>query len=218
MEVSANMHMYEHNNVVAIGEITINKNMVVKNVRVLSKKDEAGKENLFVSLPGYVAPDGKWKSIVSAIDKTDKEDIHAAVIESLKKDLTKDIALPEVEARVTLYEKNNIVGLATIKVSGLSIDSIQICKSSNDKIYVKMPQYKVEKDGEIKWNDIVYPNSAAMRHKISQVLIDTYQEKIMERNAIPPSQEQANKITDKTNEKDPPAEKKSKKKSQGRSK
>ena len=191
--------------------------MVVKNVRVLSKKDEAGKENYFVSMPGYVAPDGTWKNIVST-SKTDKEQIQAAVIESVSKDLSKDISLPEVEARVSLYEKNNIVGLASIKVSGLSIDSIKICKSSNDTIYIKMPQYKVEKDGETKWHDIVYPNSAAMRHKISQVLIDTYQEKIMERNAIPPSQEQSNKITDKTNEKDPPAEKKSKKKSQGRSK
>lgn len=218
MEVSANMHMYEHNNVVAIGEITINKNMVVKNVRVLSKKDEDGKEKYFVSMPGYATSDGTWKSIVSATNKTDKEDIQAAVIESLKNDLSKDISLPEVEARVTLYEKNNIVGLASIKVSGLSIDSIQICKSSQGNIYVKMPQYKVEKDGTTKWNDIVYPNSAAMRHKISQVIIDTYQEKIKERNNIPPSLEQANIKADKINEKDPPAENKSKKKSRERSK
>lgn len=218
MEVSANMHMYEHNNVVAIGEVTINKNMVIKNVRVLSKKDEAGNEKLFVSMPGYVTPDGIWKSIVSATNKKDREDIQAAVIESLSKDLSKDISLPEVEARVSLYEKNNIIGLASIKVSGLSIDSIQICKSLNDTVYVKMPQYKVEKDGVTQWNDIVYPNSAAMRHKISKTLIETYQEKIKERNNIPPSLEQANINAEKINEKDPPAENKPKKKSRQRSK
>jgi len=73
--------------------------------------------------------------------------------------------------RVTRFNQNSVVGLATITLDNeLVVTKIRIVKNQNG-LFVSLPSYK-NNNGE--YNEIVYPITKEMREKISNAILDEY--------------------------------------------
>ena len=106
----------------------------------------------------------------------------------MKVEVVKDLHLPEIEEVIVTpicpyKSKQNakavICGLATIKVCGLTIKGITV-KQGEKGLFINMPQCLT---GNQKYKDIVYATTRAMQDKITQSVLDTYQEVVKEKGS-----------------------------------
>ena len=152
-------------------------------VRVMKYTDKtSGEEKSFVSYPQRKTKDG-YEVIVFPHDKAARKEIDGVIFDAMKKELLKDIGLPEVEARVTPIkdqsQENQAVklrGVATAKIAeiGLTIKGIMI-KESEKGLFVQMPQYKSDEG----YKDIVYATTRAMQEKIKMATMDAYEKALL---------------------------------------
>ena len=83
------------------------------------------------------------------------------------------------------YEKDNLRGLATVTIDDFVVKNVRIMDGAKG-LFVSMPQYKsIGADGKAEYNDIVYPTSATMRGAISDKILESYQTKVKQKEAIP---------------------------------
>ena len=79
----------------------------------------------------------------------------------------------------------NLRGLATVTIDDFVVKNVRIMDGAKG-LFVSMPQYKsIGADGKAEYKDIVYPTSATMRGAISDKILETYQEKVKQKEVIP---------------------------------
>ena len=82
-------------------------------------------------------------------------------------------------------DNNNITkGIATICIDDcFNIEGVTIKRSKEDKLYVQLPQrsYYDKETQEKKYKDACYPTNRETREQISQVVLDSYYERLEEK-------------------------------------
>lgn len=82
-------------------------------------------------------------------------------------------------------DDNNITkGIATICIEDcINIEGVTVKRSKEDRLYVQLPQrsYIDKETQEKKYKDACYPTNKETREQISQVVLDSYYEKLEEK-------------------------------------
>jgi DNA-binding cell septation regulator SpoVG len=184
-DIQADMRLSNQEDVWAYGMVTID-NCIKFPVQLRKYKDEnSGKEKRFLSYPRREVR-GKWEDVVHPGPELHNE-ILKTVGDALKQEITKDIHLPDVEVvSVTPINPKNVAGakavicgLATVKISGLTIQGITI-KQGEKGLFINMPQY--QNAGAYK--DIVYGTTKAMQQKLEDAILHLYKSKV--KSTTPP--------------------------------
>jgi len=178
-DIQTEMHLARQGNVLAYGTVTID-NCIKFPVQLRKYKDEkSGEEKSFLSYPRRLVK-GQWEDTVHPERELHKK-ITASAGNAIKKELAKDMYLPEVDVvSVTPVTPKNIAGakavicgLATVKISGLTIHGITI-KQSEKGLFINMPQYQ----NDTGYKDIVYGTSKAIQQKMEEAILSVYKDKI----------------------------------------
>lgn len=176
-EVQVDMRLSRQENIMAYGTVTINRAIRFM-VQLRKSRDTDNKEKIFISYPRKEA-DGKWDDVISP-DEDVKRQIEEAVTSAIKNEILRDLHLPPVEiVEITAVEPNAdkkvpICGVATIKISGLTISGITI-KRGKKGLFCNMPQYR-QPDGN--YRDLVYAITKDLQMKINTAVISAYEKKI----------------------------------------
>ena len=103
-------------------------------------------------------------------------------------------------------DNNNITkGIATICIDDcFNIEGVTVKRSKEDKLYVQLPQrsYYDKETQEKKYKDACYPTNKETREQISQVVLDSYYEKLEERENAKSEDEKKTKKSVKSKVKD----------------
>lgn len=96
-------------------------------------------------------------------------------------------------------DPNNITkAIATISIEDMfNIEGVTVKRSKEDNIYVQLPQrsYYDKETQEKRYKDCCYPTNKELREQISKTVLDTYYEKLKEREDM---QEESQKKTSKS--------------------
>lgn len=179
-EIETNIHLSADGDIWAFGAVIVDRCMKFY-VQVRKYQDGKGEQKSFLSFPRRKGKNG-WEDVVCP-DRELREEITAAVGEAIKKEMQRDLQLPEPEViNVTPVDpagypreaRARICGLATVRVCGLTVKGITV-KQGERTLFIDMPQYQ---NGERKYRDIVYGTSRAMQKKITQSVLDAYQKRM----------------------------------------
>ncbi len=177
-EVEANMYLSDKEGIWAFGKVTVDR-CIQFPVQMRKYQNQNGERTSFISFPRQKRKNG-WEDVVHP-DKELRQEIISAVGEAIKKEMSKDLYLPDIESvevtplnpvRYPSDAKAKICGLATVRLCGMTIRGITI-KQGARGLFVNMPQYK---NSEGAYKDAAYGTSRAMRDKINQAVLDTYRE------------------------------------------
>lgn len=179
-EIEADIHLPQEGDVWAFGMVTVDQ-CIKFPVQVRKYRDkENEEEKSFISYPRREGKNG-WEDVVHPSPDM-RERITCAVGEAIRRELMKDLHLPEpnlVEvtpvdtARYPQNMKAKICGMATIQICDLTIKGLTI-KQGERGLFVNMPQYK---NGDGTYKDVAYATSKAMKEKIEKAVLDTYAKK-----------------------------------------
>lgn len=171
--IQAEMHLSEQENMPAYGTVTI-EDCIRFSVIVRKYQNESGEEQTFISYPRLLKK-GEWSNVLT-IEPELKEEIQRTVGETLKRELTKDLYLPDIEDVEVIPVPQKIQGkavicaIANLKICGIQIHGITI-KQGERGYLVNMPQFKTASG---KWKDVIYGTNAAMQQKIRETVLETY--------------------------------------------
>lgn len=178
-EIQVDIRLTKDKSILAYGTVTVDQciRFTVQMRKYVDK--ETGEEKTFLSYPRRHVK-GEWSNAVYP-DKELQEEVTKAVIEAVKREIRRDIHLPELEdIQVTVLESQKrtgsavaLCGLATIKICGLTINGITI-KESEKGLFCNMPQYK---SGE-EFRDSVYGITKEVQQKIMEEILQVYREQI----------------------------------------
>lgn len=106
---------------------------------------------------------------------------------------------------LTNDNQNITKGIATICIDEVfNIEGVTVKRSKEDKLYVQLPQrsYYDKETQEKRYKDACYPTTKEVREKISEVVLESYYEKLEEReNAKEDNQKKTKKsVKSKTEE------------------
>ena len=83
----------------------------------------------------------------------------------------------KIEAKVTIYEKDNIKALAMIKLDEVfMVSGIRVIEGKKG-LFVSMPSKKTNKkdeNGNVIYQDIAYPLTFELRDEISKTILEMY--------------------------------------------
>ena len=177
-DVEADINIGKQEGILAYGMVTVN-HCIKFPVQMRSYvKEETEEKVAFISFPRRQSSSGSWEDVVHP-NKELRIAIEKAVGEAIKKELVKDLNLPEIEKvqitplKTDQYKdrKVRICGLAMIEISGLSIRGITI-RESEHGLFVNMPQFNKDQV----YKDVVYATSKAMQEKIREAVLEGYLE------------------------------------------
>ncbi len=158
----------------AFGTVTVDGCLRFQ-VQIRSYVDpKQGERKSFLSFPRRKSG-GTWEDAVHP-DKGLLEEIRRAVGESLKKEIRKELHLPEVEdVQVSTLPpgRGRACALATVRICGLTVRGISI-KEGEKGFFINMPQYRRD-DGT--YGDMVYGTCKAMQEKIERAVLESYSRK-----------------------------------------
>lgn len=188
-QIEADMHMVprkEGSNLLAIGELTFNNMLVIKNVVVIEKsnrdpetKQITDEKTMFVSLPWKKEGDG-YTNVIDVSNPEIKKAIDSAVFAALRKEIKKGIGWLNIEVKdVAVVNHKQVKGLASVELDGLIINEIRIIEGKNG-FFVGMPQYR-GKDG--KYHDLAFTFDGYQKTRIQDEVLTAYQ---IEINKIQP--------------------------------
>lgn len=179
MEIQAAMKVIDRGNLVAIGEVTLDKVLTIYRIRVLRFTDENGKEDWKVYLPKKKTKEG-WDSVLRLLDDTLKSQIENAVFESIHWELMRDVELnPQLEVKVNLYTKDELLGFANVIYEGqLELHGIQIRKGKEGKGIRLVYPYHITPDG--KAQRLLQPLQGKLQSQILEKVSVEYEKAIDE--------------------------------------
>ena len=106
---------------------------------------------------------------------------------------------------LTNDEGNITKAIATICLdNAFNIEGVTVKRSKDNNLYVQLPQ-KIQTDketGDKKYKDACYPITKELRDKINSALIDTYNQKLQEREEVQKKTNNVAKSKKKTKEKE----------------
>lgn len=183
MEIKANMRMVDRGNLVAIGEVILDKIFTVSPVKVLRFTTEEGEEDWKVYLPQKKTKDG-WDSVVRLQDRSLKEQLNKTVFESIHWELARDVDVdPKIEASVTLYAKDELLGFADVMYEGqVEIHGIQIRKAKEGEGIRLIYPYTMNAEG--KPQGLVSPLRGKVENRIQEKVGEAYQKALEARRTL----------------------------------
>ena len=121
---TAEMKIVNKGNLIAIGDVTLDRVIKIKKVKVLSLKDKNGDELILIELPRQkITKEGKtiWHSICRTLTSESRKNLEKAVMDSLKTELAKDLFVdPEIIVHIQVVRnKGNLKAYAKIEYDGI---------------------------------------------------------------------------------------------------
>lgn len=99
---------------------------------------------------------------------------------------------------LTNDERNITKAIATISIDDIfNIEGVTVKRSKDNNLYVQLPQkaYTDKETGEKKYKDACYPTTKELREQINSIVMESYYEKLQEReNAKEDAQKKTNNV------------------------
>lgn len=99
---------------------------------------------------------------------------------------------------LTNDEGNITKAIATISIDDIfNIEGVTVKRSKDNNLYVQLPQkaYTDKETGEKKYKDACYPTTKELREQINSTVMESYYEKLQEReNAKEDAQKKTNNV------------------------
>lgn len=174
MKIESNMKIINKNGLVAVGSITLDEIITIKNIKVLDfsteEEREKGTENWKIVMPQRKGKEG-WNGVIFLRNPEIREKIEEKVYEGIRKNLVCDLGMnPLIEISITLYKKDTLVGYANILYEKMiEIRGIQIHEEETG-IRLKLP-YNIF-DG--KFESLIDINTESMTELIKKEIEDAY--------------------------------------------
>lgn len=184
-------------NLKGIATVVLGDSFRLGNIMIMN---DPNKDKLFVAMPSYktnqVDEQGKtvFKDIFNPTSKEFHDELYKNILDAfneLKEHQAgnrysvaineKDTTMPELEVRVTPFEKEgtNIKGLVSLKIENcMAVNNITVKESKEGNLYVDMPSYKAKQlddQGRASYKDICNPITAKFQEKLSKAVLDTYE-------------------------------------------
>lgn len=184
-------------NLKGIATVVLGDSFRLGNIMIMNNPN---KDKLFVAMPSYktnqVDEQGKtvFKDIFNPVSKEFREELYNNILDAfteLKEHQAgnrynvifneKDTTMPEIEVRVTPYEKegSNLKGLVSLKIEGcIAVNNITVKESKEGNLYVDMPTYKAKQlddQGRASYKDICNPVTAKFNEKLSSAVLQSYE-------------------------------------------
>ncbi|MCC8043998.1 MAG: SpoVG family protein [Clostridiales bacterium] len=177
MDIQADMKILNRDDIMATGTVTIDGLITINEVIVRNIMRNDGTKDCVVFLPRRKTGENEWKDVFE-VSKEVKKEIDAAVGSSIKEALHIGYEEPKVEASVTVYLKNDLLGYATLNYENeITIRNIRIYKADNQYgIRLVYPSYKGEKDE--KWHNLVSVDGFLFDDVICQKVSEAYEKKV----------------------------------------
>lgn len=102
---------------------------------------------------------------------------------------------------LTNDNQNITKGIATICIDDVfNIEGVTVKRSKEDKLYVQLPQrsYYDKETQEKRYKDACYPTTKEVREQISEVVLESYYEKLEERENAKNEEKQDDEKTKKS--------------------
>lgn len=177
----AEMKLVDKGNLVAIGDVTLDEVIKIKQVKVISMIRE-GKEMMFVSLPKQkTVKEGKvvWNNVCKTLTPESRNRLEEAVMDSIKNELKKDMKLqPEIDVKIHPVNKGHLKAYAEIVYDGIfEIGSVKIVEGKNG-LFVSYPSQAAEQG----YNNLIYPDTEFTRSMLDNKVLDAYGEHMLKMN------------------------------------
>lgn len=177
----AEMKLVDKGNLVAIGDVTLDEVIKIKQVKVISMIRE-GKEMMFVSLPKQkTVKEGKvvWNNVCKTLTPESRNRLEEAVMDSIMNELKKDMKLqPEIDVKIHPVNRGHLKAYAEIVYDGIfEIGSVKIVEGKNG-LFVSYPSQAAEQG----YNNLIYPDTEFTRSMLDNKVLDAYGEYMLKMN------------------------------------
>ena len=174
IEVRAEMHVVDSKNVLAMGDVYLDQNIVLHNVRLVQTEKD-GKVLNFVSFPQKQRGD-KWEPVVIFKDADLKAKVIAAVKEASLKEIKRAFKPQDIVAEVRIYEMDNTRGYASVTYAdAIQLENIRI-QENDGKLSCVFPF--VHSDSG--FQTLAGPAHGSMYRALSEAVLKEYQQKKLE--------------------------------------
>ena len=173
MKIRADMNVIGEEGLMAAGNVFLDELIVIHDVRVITKKDDEGKDIYYVVMPSRKKGDS-WEKIVRIKDKDLYKEIDKTVMEAVNHAVMKDLNLYDLKVEIRPYEKGDTRAYATITLNdAVQIDNVRIAQSE-DKLKVYYPFEK--RDGVAQ--NLAGPATLHMKRMLDGDIIQAYEMKM----------------------------------------
>ena len=174
IEVRAEMHVVDSKNVLAMGDVFLDQNIVLHNVRLVQTEKD-GKVLNFVSFPQKQRGD-KWEPVVVFKDADLKAKVIAAVKEAALKEIKRTFKPQDIVAEVRIYEMDNTRGYASVTyANAIQLENIRI-QEKEGRLSCVFPS--VHSDNG--FQTLAGPAHGTMYRALSEAVLKEYQQKKLE--------------------------------------
>ena len=174
MKIRAEMNVIDKGNLVASGDVFLNEQIVIHQVKLITMKDKkTGVDKWVVVMPNKRKGD-TWDKVVYIKNAEIYKDIEAAVIDSTERAVRKDLGSYDLDVEVRLFNKGDTRGYATVTFN----DAVEI---HGIRLYERDGQIKVaypyEKRDET-FQNLAGPATIFVRNCMETDIIEAYEEQV----------------------------------------
>lgn len=157
----------ENSNLLGYADVNFGGSFAVKAIKIMN-----GNNGPFVSMPSYKsAKDGEYKDICFPITADFREKLYDDILAAYHGN---NYPLISKITCTSFEDKGNLKGLADVTFNNsFVIKGVKIMNSEKG-LFVSMPNYKVDKDGETEFHDICFPTTAEFRTSFSDVVLEAF--------------------------------------------
>jgi len=175
VDVKADMRIVDKGSLLAAGDVTIDGLFTIHGVKVVSFTKENGEAKSSVLLPRRKLGESDWRDVLE-VTKEVKKEIDLAVSESLYKIAQTDIHKPKVDVSVNVYQKEDLLGYATVTYeNAITIKNIRIYKTK-DGAGIRLAFPSNHENGE--WHSLVEISGFLFDGVVRSKVQEAYEEKI----------------------------------------
>lgn len=163
---------------IAVGDVTLDNVMTIKQVKLMSLRQEDGQMKNVVCLPRKkVMLDGEavWKNIFD-LSPESRRDLELAVYDSVKREVSKGLFLVDERLKISVKVNpggGNIKGKATLSYDGMvTISNIHIMQGKNG-LFVSYPSSK-SKTGE--YAQLFQPINRYSGEMLGSAILNAYED------------------------------------------
>ena len=176
MKIRAEMNLIDKGNLVAVGDVFLNEQIVIHQVMLITMKDKkTGVDKWVVVMPDKKKGD-TWDKVVYIKDRDVYKEIESAVIQSVEHALKKDMGEYRLDVSIRLFDKGDTKAYATITFN----DAVEI---HGIRLYEREGELKVaypyEKRDET-YQNLAGPATLYVKSFMEEDIKEAYEKKVKE--------------------------------------
>ena len=176
MKIRAEMNVIDKGNLVASGDVYLNEQIVIHQVKLITMKDKkTGVDKWVVVMPDKKKGD-TWDKVVYIKDRDVYKEIESAVIQSVEHALKKDMGEYRLDVSIRLFDKGDTKAYATITFN----DAVEI---HGIRLYEREGELKVaypyEKRDET-YQNLAGPATLYVKSFMEEDIKEAYEKKVKE--------------------------------------